>query len=155
MSKELPLNYEKGRSPDAKRRKLQLIDELRARMRQMNERLAQLDVHDVQTAEEQAAFWDACIIEAEGVIKALHRIVQLQGGSGRERMLRYLISHVGDPVEVTTLAAVSVVLDWGRRVRELVDQLGYEIATSKTDPSLKPGQYRLVSTTPKPRARQP
>lgn len=148
MSKKPPTAISVNTKLEDNRRKLRLVEELRARMRHMNERLAHLDVHSAQTPDEQAAFWDSYIADAEGVIRSVHSIVQLQGGSGKERMLRYMIAHVGEPVEGTTLAAISGVLDWARRIRELSDQFDYAIATSKTDSSLRPGQYCLRSGTP-------
>jgi hypothetical protein len=38
----------------------------------------------------------------------------------------------------------------GRRVRELRQLEGYDIRTDKDDSSLKPGEYKLVSSKPRP-----
>ena len=40
--------------------------------------------------------------------------------------------------------------EWGRRTRELRDELGYQVDSHKDDGSLRPGEYILRSATPGP-----
>jgi len=40
--------------------------------------------------------------------------------------------------------------EWGRRVRELRDEQGYDILSHKDRTDLKPGEYILVSTKRRP-----
>ncbi|MEJ7762999.1 MAG: HNH endonuclease signature motif containing protein [Thermomicrobiales bacterium] len=49
-----------------------------------------------------------------------------------------------------TLRNVAGTSEWGRRVRELRDEEGYDIRTHNDREDLKPGEYVLVSTTPRP-----
>jgi len=128
--------------------KLKRVAELRARMQHLNEKMAELDIYGVSSPGEESEFWLGWVDEAEGLTRTLRKISQLQGGSARDRILNYLEKHMGEPVEGSTLAAVSGILSWARRVRELSRDYGYDISTSTTDPNLKPGQYRLESLAP-------
>ena len=63
-------------------------------------------------------------------------------------LLEYFSRHL---VEVLTAAelqrAAGGASEWGRRLRELRDEEGYDIKSHKDDLTLKPGQYRLDSLT--------
>jgi hypothetical protein len=71
--------------------------------------------------------------------------------SARAKILEYLLRHVGEVVDGETLREVSGnISEWGRRVRELRDELGYDIHTHTDTRELRPGQYMLVSRKRRP-----
>jgi len=71
--------------------------------------------------------------------------------SARDKLRAYFLSHVGQTLDAYTLRAVAGgITEWGRRVRELRQLEGYDIRTDKDDSSLKPGEYKLVSSKPRP-----
>jgi len=66
--------------------------------------------------------------------------------SARALILKYLLANVGRVVEGRELRdAGKGITEWGRRVRELRDEFGYQIQSHKDSADLKPGQYRLIS----------
>jgi hypothetical protein len=74
-----------------------------------------------------------------------------QGISAREAIRRYLLSNVGRVIEGSELRRASGgISEWARRVRELRDEEGYEILTHKDRRELKPGQYMLITSKPRP-----
>lgn len=59
--------------------------------------------------------------------------------------------HVGETLNSHDLQIVSGgVAEWARRIRELRDEEGYDIVTHNDLSSLKPGEYILRSTKPRP-----
>ena len=67
-------------------------------------------------------------------------------GSARRRILEYLLAHVGDLVEGEAIrAAAGGITEWARRLRELRNEFGFDIASHKDSRDLKPGQYMLRS----------
>jgi len=69
--------------------------------------------------------------------------------AGRESILQYLLAHVGEVVTKDELRAASGnQSEWARRLRELRDEHGYQIASDKDDATLRPGEYILRSATP-------
>jgi hypothetical protein len=73
------------------------------------------------------------------------------GKGARQKLREYFLSHVGEVLDAYTLRRVAGgITEWARRVRELRQLEGMNIQTDKDDSSLKPGQYRLVSTKPLP-----
>jgi len=77
----------------------------------------------------------------------------LDARGGQERIRLYLIECVGVPVDSCELAVVSGIAEYGRRVRQLRVEQGYQIASGTTsDPesgiTLKPDQYLLVVPEP-------
>jgi hypothetical protein len=50
-----------------------------------------------------------------------------KGQGGRQKILRYLLAHVGEDVSGDELYAVSGIHEWARRLRELRVEQGYEI----------------------------
>ena len=70
--------------------------------------------------------------------------------SARAKLREYLVSRVGEVLDSDTLRAVAGISEWARRVRELRDQEGWDIATNNDDSSLKPGQYVLRSLKIRP-----
>lgn len=70
---------------------------------------------------------------------------------GAKKTLRaYFLDHVGQTLDSETLRAVAGTSEWGRRTRELRDEEGMDIVTHNDRSDLKPGEYMLVSTTPRP-----
>lgn len=71
---------------------------------------------------------------------------------GAKTLIReYLLDNVGKVVTQEKLYEVSgKKTEWGRRLRELRNEEGYEILSHNDRSDLKPGQYILVSTKPKP-----
>lgn len=63
----------------------------------------------------------------------------------RDRLRDFFLDHVGEVVDQYTLSDVAGISEWARRVRELREDEGYQIHSHNDDPTLKQGQYRLVS----------
>ena len=68
----------------------------------------------------------------------------------RVKLLNYFLSHVGEVLESDTLKEVAGTSEWGRRVRELRNEHGYQILTHNDRSDLKPGQYILMDQNPQP-----
>jgi hypothetical protein len=72
-------------------------------------------------------------------------------GGARRKLREYFLENVGRVLDSAVLRDVSGgISEWARRVRELRDQEGFDIQTHNDRSDLKPGQYVLVSTKPKP-----
>ena len=69
---------------------------------------------------------------------------------GSKKLLReYFLAHIGTVLSSDELQKVSGgASEWGRRVRELRNEEGYQILTDHDRSDLKPGEYLLE--TPKP-----
>ena len=65
--------------------------------------------------------------------------------SARDKLRESFIEHVGEILGKTELAEVAGISEWARRIRELREDEGLRIESHHDNPSLKPGQYRLVS----------
>lgn len=62
----------------------------------------------------------------------------------RQRILEFFLANIGRVIEGEELRqAAGNVSEWGRRVRELRDEEGYQILTHRDRADLKPGQYLL------------
>lgn len=62
----------------------------------------------------------------------------------RQLILDFFLANIGRLIEGEELRQVSGnVSEWGRRVRELRDEEGYQILTHRDRADLKPGQYLL------------
>ena len=62
----------------------------------------------------------------------------------RQLILDYFLANIGRVIEGDELRqAAGNVSEWGRRVRELRDEEGYQILTHRDRIDLKPGQYLL------------
>ncbi len=77
----------------------------------------------------------------------------LDSGTARERIRLYLIEYPEVAIDGPEIEVVSGISEYGRRIRELRVECGYQIASGKTpDPEtgidLRPDQYMLVSATP-------
>ncbi|PZS04628.1 MAG: HNH endonuclease [Candidatus Chloroheliales bacterium] len=69
-------------------------------------------------------------------------------GGARQRILDYLLGHVGQVVTSEQLREIAGVSEWARRLRELRDELGYRILSHNDKASLRPGEYILESAEP-------
>lgn len=73
------------------------------------------------------------------------------GKGARAKLRSFFLEHVGVVLDSEKLREVSGgISEWARRVRELRDEEGFDIQTHNDRSDLKPGQYVLVSTKPKP-----
>src|SRR3984893_9426024 len=64
----------------------------------------------------------------------------------KQLILEFLLANTGRVIEGEELRHASGnVSEWGRRVRELRDEEGYQILTHRDRADLKPGQYLLES----------
>ena len=71
--------------------------------------------------------------------------------STKDRLRTFLLANVGRVVSSAQLREVGAPsTEWARRVRELRDHEGYDIQTHTDRDDLKPGEYILVSATPRP-----
>jgi len=62
----------------------------------------------------------------------------------KQRILEFFLTNIGRVIEGEELREASGnVSEWGRRVRELRDEEGYQILTHRDRADLKPGQYLL------------
>ncbi len=69
--------------------------------------------------------------------------------SARARILQYMRGRLGEVVTKDALQGVAGISEWARRVRELREDEGWVIHSHITDLSMSPGEYRLVSDTPR------
>lgn len=69
----------------------------------------------------------------------------------KQKILDYLLANVGRVIEAKELQEASGwKSEWGRRVRELRDEQGYQILSHKDRADLKPGQYLLETVKRRP-----
>jgi len=69
----------------------------------------------------------------------------------RSKLRTFFLEHIGEILDSETLQdAAGGVSEWARRVRELRDEEGYRILTHNDRSNLKPGQYILADSEPKP-----
>jgi len=69
----------------------------------------------------------------------------------RSKLRKHFLRNVGRVMDSKELHEVSGrTSEWGRRVRELRDEEGYQILTHNDRNDLKPGQYLLLDPTPVP-----
>lgn len=68
----------------------------------------------------------------------------------RSKLRTYFQQHVGEILDSDTLRRVAETSEWGRRLRELRDEEGLDILSHNDRSDLSPGQYVLVSLTPRP-----
>jgi hypothetical protein len=74
--------------------------------------------------------------------------IRNESGSARDRIGRFLTAYVGQTVTRDQIDYVGKIKEGSRRLRELRDEHGWPIETHIDDPSLKPSEYRLLSTDP-------
>jgi hypothetical protein len=70
------------------------------------------------------------------------------GGSARDRIGSLLEARVGEVVTREDIDYVAGIREGIRRLRELRDEFGWPIDSYIDDPSLRPSEYRLLSTDP-------
>jgi hypothetical protein len=75
-------------------------------------------------------------------------VIRRQPGSGLERIAALLDASVGEVVTREQIDDVGKIREAIRRVRELRDEHGWPIASHWDDPTLGPGEYRLLSNDP-------
>lgn len=64
----------------------------------------------------------------------------------KQKILDFLLCHIGETVSSVQLQAVSGgVAEWARRLRELRDEDGYQILSNRDRVDLKPREYILLS----------
>ena len=68
----------------------------------------------------------------------------------RDKLREYFLQHIGIVLDSETLREIAGASEWGRRVRELRNEEGFQILTHNDRSDLKPGQYILVSSKPQP-----
>src|ERR1035437_7850092 len=73
------------------------------------------------------------------------------GKGSRAKLRAYFLANIGRILESDELREVSGnASEWGRRVRELRTEEGYQILTHNDRSDLKPGQYLLLDKKPIP-----
>ena len=74
-----------------------------------------------------------------------------KGEGAKDKLRKFFLANVGKVLDSKTLQVVADgASEWGRRVRELRNEEGLNIATHKDKDELKPGQYILLSKKPLP-----
>ena len=68
----------------------------------------------------------------------------------RDKLRKYFLEHIGEVLDSETLREIAGVSEWARRIRELRNEEGYQILTHNDRSNLKPGQYILETSEPKP-----
>lgn len=69
----------------------------------------------------------------------------------RSKLREYFLLNIGNILESDDLRAISGnISEWARRVRELRNEEGYQILTHNDRSDLKPGQYLLLESKPRP-----
>jgi hypothetical protein len=63
----------------------------------------------------------------------------------KKKLLTHFLANIGRVMDSEELARVAGASEWGRRVRELRDEQGYQIQTHNDRADLKPGQYVMIS----------
>lgn len=77
--------------------------------------------------------------------------IKERGTGSKARLLEFLLAHIGEIVTSQQLQEASGwAAEWGRRLRELRDEDGYQILSHKDRADLKPGQYVLTTDKRKP-----
>jgi HNH endonuclease len=72
-------------------------------------------------------------------------------GSARERIGMFFEANVGQVVARDQIDYVARIAEGSRRTRELRDEFGWPIESNVDDPTLQPGEYRLISKAKKDR----
>ena len=74
-----------------------------------------------------------------------------RGSGSRTKLREYILANMGRVLESDELREASGnASEWGRRVRELRTEEGYQILTHNDRSDLKPGQYLLLDRKPIP-----
>lgn len=70
--------------------------------------------------------------------------------SARDKLRDYFVSNVGKVLKTTQLRKVAGISEYGRRIRELRDEEGFQIKTHIDRTDLKPDEYLLETLIQKP-----
>jgi hypothetical protein len=74
-----------------------------------------------------------------------------KGESAKDKLRSYFLSNIGKVLNSYELRKVAGgQTEWGRRVRELRDEEGYQILSHNDRSNLKPGEYLLETDEPMP-----
>jgi hypothetical protein len=68
----------------------------------------------------------------------------------RAKLRKHFLENIGRVMDSDELREVAGTSEWGRRVRELRDEEGYQILTHHDRSNLKPGEYLLEISKPQP-----
>jgi hypothetical protein len=68
----------------------------------------------------------------------------------RAKLRKHFLENIGHVMDSDELREVAGTSEWGRRVRELRDEEGYQILTHHDRSNLKPGEYLLETSKPEP-----
>lgn len=80
---------------------------------------------------------------------------EVKGKGSKAKILDYLLKHIGQKVSSSELQEASGgAAEWGRRLRELRDEEGYNIISNKDRSDLKPGEYILLDDHRRPAFRR-
>lgn len=61
--------------------------------------------------------------------------------SAKAKILEFFLANMGRPVHWKELQKLTGITEWGRRVRELRNEMGYQILSDKDRSDLSPGYY--------------
>ena len=79
------------------------------------------------------------------------KLPQPRKKGSKQLLLEFLLANVGKVLESRQLQKASGwAAEWGRRIRELRDEQGYQILSHKDRSDLKPGQYLLETDKRRP-----
>ncbi len=78
--------------------------------------------------------------------------IRRRGGGARSRIEEFLMVRVGEVVTREQIDYVAKIKEGVRRLREIRDEGGWPIQSFVDDPSLAPGEYRLLSADPADRS---
>ncbi len=73
-----------------------------------------------------------------------------RGKGSKAKLKDFFTENVGKILNSDTLREVAGTSEWGRRVRELRNEMGMNIVTHNDRSDLKPGQYLLIDLKPLP-----
>lgn len=68
----------------------------------------------------------------------------------KAKLLEFLLKNIGTTLNSKELSEVAGASEWGRRMRELRDEQGYQILSHNDRSDLKPGEYVLVTAIRNP-----
>lgn len=71
-------------------------------------------------------------------------------GGARAKLRAYILGNIGKTMSSDELREVAGISEWGRRMRELRNEEGYNILTHNDRSALKPGEYLLEDPKPQP-----
>jgi len=71
-------------------------------------------------------------------------------GGARAKLRAYILANIHKTMSSDELREVAGISEWGRRMRELRNEEGYNILTHNDRSELKPGEYLLEDPKPQP-----